>query len=81
MGFLTNVETCYKQNGPRVGCFVGFCHHCLATTKVHTHANRYPLLQYGMKKFCEQSLLAEQKLQHYVNAKVNTKVDNALNDK
>ena len=39
-----------NKMAPRVGCFAGFCHHCLMTTDVHTRANRYPLLECGMKK-------------------------------
>ena len=39
--------------GSIVGCFASsFCHHCLATMSVHTHAYHYPLER---NQVCEQS--------------------------
>ena len=38
--------------GSVVGCFAGFCHHCLATMSAHTHAYYYPL---EGNLVCEQS--------------------------
>ena len=35
--------------GLKVGCFAGFCHHCLTTMSAHTYAYRYPLVESGMK--------------------------------
>ena len=35
--------------GPKVGCFVAFCHHHLVNTGVHTQACCYYLFQSGMK--------------------------------
>ena len=32
-----------------VGCFAGYCYHCLATISVHIHAYRYLLFEIGMK--------------------------------
>ena len=31
--------------GSQVGCFAGFCHHCLNAMNPHTHAYRYPLFE------------------------------------
>ena len=56
MGLLTNAKTCYKETGPKVGRFAGFCHHCLATMSVHTHVYHYPLFESGKKTGFEQSL-------------------------
>ena len=38
-----------KEAGSKVGCFVGFCHHCWATMSVNMHAYCYLLLEHGMK--------------------------------
>ena len=38
-----------KQTVPKVGCFAGFCHHCLAAMSVLMHAYRYPLVESGTK--------------------------------
>ena len=35
--------------GPKVGCFAGFCHHCLTAMSVHTHVYRYSLVESGTK--------------------------------
>ena len=32
-----------------VDCFAGFCHYCLTTTTVHTHASHYVLFKSGAK--------------------------------
>ena len=49
IGLLFNIETCIKEAGPIVGCFAGFCHHCLTTMSAHTYAYHYPLFESGMK--------------------------------
>ena len=38
-----------NKTTPKVRWFAGFCHHCLMTTSVHTHAYRYLLFESGMK--------------------------------
>ena len=45
MGLLFTIETCYKEMGPKVGCFAGFCHHRLTAMSAHTHAYCYPLVE------------------------------------
>ena len=49
MGLLFNLETCYKEISPKVGCFAGFCHHYLMTMSVLKHVYHYPLLESGMQ--------------------------------
>ena len=60
IGLLFNIETCYRETGPKVGCFVGFCHHRLImiTMSVHTHAYHYTSFESGTKTGWEQSLYA-----------------------
>ena len=43
------ITLCYKQNGPKVNCLAGFCHHRLVTTSVHMHAYCYTLYESGLK--------------------------------
>ena len=28
---VKQLKTFYERNGPKAGCFAGFCHHCMAT--------------------------------------------------
>ena len=49
MGLLFTIETCYKGNWLKFGCFAGFCHHHLTTMSAHTHVYRYPLFESGTK--------------------------------
>ena len=49
MGLLTNIKHVTKETGPKVGCFAGFCHHCLVTTSAHMHVYSNPLFESGMK--------------------------------
>ena len=49
MGLLFTIETCYKRNGRKVGCFAGFCHHRLTAMSAYMHAYRYPLVESGIK--------------------------------
>ena len=58
MGLLTSIEMCYKEMGPKVGCFAGFYHYHLATLSAHVHAYRYPL-KMELKQVCEQLLYVE----------------------
>ena len=44
MGLLFIIETCYKETGPKGGCFASFCHHRLMTMSAHMHAYHYPLV-------------------------------------
>ena len=34
-----------KETGRKVGCFAGFCHHCLTAMSAQAHAYRYPLFE------------------------------------
>ena len=38
-----------KEMGLKVGCFAGFCDHCLTTMSAHMHAYHYPLYESGTK--------------------------------
>ena len=40
-----------KEMGPKVGCFAGFCDHCLTTICMiaHMHVYCYPLFESGTK--------------------------------
>ena len=38
-----------KEMGPKVGCFAGFCQHCLTTMSAHMHEYRYLLFESGAK--------------------------------
>ena len=46
---LTNIKTCYKRNGLKVGCFACFCHYSVTITSAHMHAYCYPLFEGGTK--------------------------------
>ena len=48
-GITIQYRNMFKKTGPKVGCFVGFCHHHLTTMSAHTHAYRYPLAKSGTK--------------------------------
>ena len=43
-GLLTNTKDVTKETSPKVG-FADFCHHLLATTSAHMHANHCVLLE------------------------------------
>ena len=52
MGLLFNIETCYKRNRPKIGCFASFCHHCLIAMSAHIrsmHVYHHSLFESGMK--------------------------------
>ena len=38
-----------QKTSPKVGCFVGFYHHCLVTMSMHLHAYCDPLCESGME--------------------------------
>ena len=47
MEYYSLLKHVIKETGPKVGCFVGFCHHRLTAMSSHTHAYRYPLVESG----------------------------------
>ena len=62
---------------PKVGCFAGFCHHCLMTMSVHTHAYHYPLVESGMKIGLRAIALCRKDRVHTNN---NSKINFSYND-
>ena len=65
LGLLINIKMCYKRNGPKVGCFAGYCHH-------HTHAEQ--------KQGFEQLICVERGTSYYVNTKNSIKIDFSYDD-
>ena len=78
---LLNKEHETKETGLKVGCFAGFCHHCLAITSAHMYAYHYSLFESDMKTglwtiaLCRKDI----KLAISVNTKTNSKADYSYN--
>ena len=63
---LIDKKCALKEIGSKVGCFPGFCHHCLMTMSVYMHVCHYPCLKVEQKWVCEQSLYAG-KIECYIH--------------
>ena len=48
-GIVNQCKHFTKETDPKVGCFAGFCHHCLVTMGTHTYVYHYPLFKSGIK--------------------------------
>ena len=49
MGWLTNIQTYWKETGQKVSYFAGFFYHRLTTMNTHLQVYCYSLFESGMK--------------------------------
>ena len=69
-----------KETGPKVGCFAGFCHHCLMTMSAQMHAYHYPLFESGMKTGLRAIALCRKDRVLLSKQNNNSKIDFSYND-